>query len=251
MNKTILVSLLVILSTLGFGQSVDDFIKAGGALISSGLAKGEKDKLSKTAAKYNEDQKPLSLAGETVEVRPPNQWRYWNDNRQRWVRSSLTAMFTAVGAKVVWSGPEILDEARNLDSLKGNEWVDQGSLPKQGMKIGRYIIEPIFIEFDRSQELSAWWGGFWRGNEISLRRETSYFGLEVPIRDREEGAAVVITLKTVGSASDADNIGISISSFLGNRAGFQVSEEGSDARNARAMENALREMGEVIKQKCR
>jgi len=251
MKKFAILLLVVLSSALGFAQSIDDLGRIGGAILGSAEAKREKDSLKGQAAKYNAAQPNLDLDRQTVEVRAPRDWGRWGQEQRSWIRASLSAALTRVGAAPVWNTPEILGEAEERDALSGNRWVNQRSLPGEGtIEAARLLFEFEFIEFDRSQAFQAWWGSWWRGGDISFRRETAYFGLTVSVRDRSTGAVLAV-YKTLGTASDADNAGARLSGFFGSQVGVRMSEEeGYDGRQARAMENALAEMAKVIAAKC-
>lgn len=244
--------IVIVSSTLAFGQSIDDLIDLGGKVISAGQARGEKDKLSRAAAKYNADQPEVRLTRQTVEVRPPrDQWSNWDDRQRSWMRSSLGAPLTSVGARPVWNTGEIEGESQERDTLESNRWVNQRSLPDRGtIEVAAFTLEFEFLELEKSQDMEVFWGRWWSGNSLRLSRETAYCGLIATVRDRHTGETLAV-YKTLGSASSADNVGAQLGGFFSNQLGFSSNGNSEDDRRFRAMENALREMGLVIKQKCR
>lgn len=253
MKKTVSLIILVVLSsTLAFGQSIDNLIDLGGKVLSSGQAAQEKGRLSKASAKYNADQPEVQLAKQTIEVRPPrDQWGSWDERQRGWMRSSLGAPLTALGARPVWNTGEIEGESQERDTLENNRWVNQRSLPKQGtIEVAAYTLEFEFLELEKSQDMEVFWGRWWSGNSLRLSRETAYCGLIATVRDRHTGEILAI-YKTLGSASSADNVGAQLGGFFSNQLGFSSNGNSEEDRHFRAMENALREMGAVIKQKCR
>lgn len=251
--KKIFVFMLVIMSSLAFGQNVDDLKDMAGKVISSAQAKGEKSKLSKAGEKYNEEQPDVRLAGQTVEVRPPrDQWSSWNDQQRRWMRSALEASLTTLAARPVWNTSEIEEESQERDSLEANRWVNKKSLPDKGtIEIAAFTLEFEFLELEKSKDMEIFWGrGWWGGgNNLRLSRETAYCGLTVTIRDRHTGGVSPV-YKTLGIASSADNVSAQLGGFFSSRFGFSSDGNSEDDRRFRAMENSLREMGAVIKQKC-
>jgi hypothetical protein len=252
MKKTILIAFVALSSLPAFGQSVDDLVKVGGAIISSGQAAQEKGKLSKAAAKYNADQPVVQLAKQTIEVRPPrDQWGNW-DNRQRsWMRSSLGAPLTAIGARPVWNTGEIEEESQERDALESNRWVNQKSLPNKGtIEVAAYTLEFEFLELEKSQDMELFMGRWWNQNSLRLSRETAYCGLTATVRDGHTGEVLAI-YKTLGTASSADNVGAQLGGFFSNSFGFSSSGNSGEDLHFRAMENATNQMGTVIKQKCR
>lgn len=252
MKKITAIAFVALSSLPAFGQSVDDLVKVGGAIISSGQAAQEKGKLSKAAAKYNADQPEVQLAKQTVEVRPPrDQWGNWDNRQRNWMRSSLGAPLTALGARPVWSTGEIKDESQERDELESNRWVNQRSLPDKGtIEVAAYTLEFEFLELEKSQDMELFMGRWWNQNSLRLSRETAYCGLTATVRDRHSGEVLAI-YKTLGTASSADNVGAQLGGFFSSSLGFSSSGNSEDDRRFRAMENAINQMGTVIKQKCR
>ncbi|MEK7170797.1 MAG: hypothetical protein AAB774_00620 [Patescibacteria group bacterium] len=220
--------------------------------MSSGQAAQEKDKLSKASAKYNADQPEVRLARQTVEIRPPrDQWSNWDDRQRSWMRSSLGAPLTAIGARPVWNTGEIEGESQERDTLESNRWVNQRSLPDKGtIEVAAFTLEFEFLELEKSQDMEVFWGRWWGSNSLRLSRETAYCGLIATVRDRHTGEILAI-YKTLGSASTADNVGAQLGGFFSSQLGFSSSGNSEDDRRFRAKENANREMGTVIRQKCR
>ncbi|MEK9167223.1 MAG: hypothetical protein AAB613_00575 [Patescibacteria group bacterium] len=250
--KKVFVSILVVVPMFALAQSVDQLIDLGGKILSSGQAAQEKGKLSKAAAKYNADQPPVSLARQTVEVRPPrDEWSRWDDSARRWMRSSLSAPLTAIAARPVWNTGEIGDESQERDSLESNRWVNQRSLPDKGtIEVASYTLEFDFLELEKSQDMELFMGRWWNQNSLRLSRETAYCGLTATVRDRHTGEVLAI-YKTLGTASSADNVGAQLGGFFSNSLGFSSSGNSGDDLHFRAMENATGQMATVIKQKCR
>ena len=255
-TRMLLVSLLVMLSAIwpigASAQTGDTLKQIIGAAASAADAKREKDKLSRASRAYNADQPGVGLARQTIEVRPPrDQWDGWDSRQRRWVRSSLSAPLTTIGARPVWNGGEIEEESLERDSLESNRWVNQKSLPDKGtIEVAAFTLEFEFLELEKAQDVEVFWGRWWNQNGLRLSRETAYCGLTATVRDRHSGEVLAV-YKTLGSASSADNVSAQLGGFFSNSLGFSSNGNSEDDRRFRAMENALREMGTVIKQKCR
>lgn len=249
--RAFLVLFFLLSSSLAFGQSIDDLLRVGGALVSSGQARAEKGQLSRSAAKYNADQPKVSLGGSRVVIRLPEEYQSYGGRQQRWLKSSVAAIVTAAGGYPVWDDQEIDNESASRARYRSNEEVDQATLPGKGkISYRSTILELEFIELEKSQDMQLFWGRWWGQTGFSLSRETAYFGLTLTIQDGGAGKTLAV-YKTLGSASSADNVGAQLGGFFSNSVGYSSSGNSGDDRRFRATENALREMGTVLRQKCR
>src|SRR3989344_991824 len=250
--KTVLAAIfLVMSSSLAFGQSIDDLVKrVGGALISSGQARGERDKLSRSASKYNADQPSVQLAGARAVVRPPDEYQSYGDRRQRWLKSSINGIATSIGCRPVWDDRAIDEESASRAHHRKNDEVDQTTLPGKGkIKYRSVILEFEFIDFEKYHDSEIALGRWWNQSRLRMSRETAYFGLTLTITDGDTGETLAV-YKTLGIASSADNVGAQLGGFFSNPISYSSSGRSEDDRQFRAMENALREMGSVLRQKC-
>ena len=252
--KTVFAVALVMSSSLAYSQSIDDLLKVGGAIVNSGQARQERGKLSKAAARYNADQPTVSLAGARAVVRPPEEYQNYGDRQQRWLKTSINSTVTAIGCRPVWDDKAIDNESASRAGLRSNEEVDQKTLPGKGRIVYRSIIlEFEFIDFQKSQDMEISIGRWWNQSSLRLSRETAYFGLTLTVIDGDTGETLAV-YKTLGAASSADNVGANIGlggGFFSNSLNYSSYGNSEDDRRFRAMENALREMGGVLRQKCR
>lgn len=261
--KKVIGLFLVVLSTSAFGQSIDKILGGGnadlgriaGEVIASGQARREKDQLSKLAAKYNESQPAVRLHDIDVVLRM-SQDSYLPSGGTEWLRSEISALFTAnrVAAYTVWDTGGIDQESDERRDLRGNDEVDESTLPaKHTLRVGALIAEASFVRFDRYQQFNGWWGSWARSLGVNLSfgssRETSYFGLSLTLRRRDTGQVLAV-YKTMGVASSADNVGGNVAAGFFNGGGSSSGDSYQERQN-RALENALREMGQVLAQKSR
>ena len=213
MKKISIISLVALSSLTAVGQSIDDLVKVGGAIISSGQAAQEKGKFSKAAAKYNADQPNVSLGGARVVIRESedsaNSWRY-DERTKSGLKPSFCAMITAVDGRPVWDDKDIDNESASRAHHRDNDEVNQATLPGKGRIIYRNtIIEFAFVEFEKSSDSELAIGRWWNQNRLRMSRETAYFGLTVTVRDGDTGEVLAV-YKTLGSASSSDNVGAQI-----------------------------------------
>ena len=221
MKKVSVLFFVILSSTLAFGQSIDDLSDVANAR--------------------------LKLSGQRIEVRPPREWNDWDPGRQMRIRKTLEGAFSAIGALPTWSTDEILREADDLDTLNGRQWVDQTSLPKTGMAVGRYIAEFVYKIVSKRSEFEAWMGRWGSGSDIAFDTRSSRFALQLIIRDREKGSTAVGYEEVLGLARDVDNGLVAVSKLFGNQLGIRVSEEGDEERDERAQEKAAKKMVDRIK----
>lgn len=252
---------LVVLSShcAAMAQNLDDLVKGLGRevlgqAVSGAAARQEKVELGKAAAQFNADQPATPLRGRTVEVRLGEETRrgWWGDRDEAaWLRSELTRLFTAVGARPVWGLDGILGESRERDALGGNRWVDQRTIAGEGtIQVAEFVAEVDWIRLEKSSDLRAALGSWSRRVEVDFSRETSYFLLALTLRSKGSGEVLAV-YKTVGTASSADNVGGNIvGGFLNSAgAGFRSRGDSREDRDNRARENALRQMAEVLRAK--
>jgi hypothetical protein len=249
--RSLLVFLVVGLSVCAQAQiEVKDLLELGGSVLSNAAAKKEKSDLQGALQKWNAEQRGHNFQGATIEVRVSEGSRgYWRGEQGQWLRSRVMQELTAIGAVPVWDRAEIERESRDLEALSSNRWVRQESLPQHGsVEVGGFILELELRQLEKNQDISAWFGSWWRGGfSGNLSRETVMIGLTAMLRERSGGVGAVY--RSAGTASTADNMSAEFSRLFGSQTGFRVREEDRDGRRFRALEGAIRDMGRVLRSK--
>lgn len=253
MKKIITLGVLALLAPMTFGQTIDDLLRPEGlgrvasAIVGSELAKRERGKLDKFTEQLNADQSQVLIRNMYVVASTGDEYSYGQNHD----RDADEGILTSVKAIPVWNDQEIKQQADSRRDLRGNDEVDQGSLPgKNKIKYAGVSLESTRRRFSDYNDLRAWWRRtFGLSVNLELSRETSYTVLTHKYRDVATGG-VVARYVTIGSASTADNVFASLATgFLGNSFGVSLFGDSSGRRASSADRAAEGKMMLLLKEK--
>lgn len=250
MKSYLAILLVILLSTLGFGQGIDErLINLGGKILSSGQAAQEKAKLSKASKAYNDSQPKFKFNGATIEVRVvDDQWGYGNwGTAERWqLRQAVAQKLTARGATVTWDRREIERESDDRDAYDANRHVKKPDwLGKPTIELANYQLDLALVTFDKREDMEQGFGSWLKGVNLRFGRQSAYAGITSRITDRRGGTSNWI-YKVLEVSSTADNLGGDlVDGFFGSSIRGNYDSNPEEANRMKVQEKALRALGDV------
>lgn len=232
--KTILAFLFVVVSsTLGFAQSIDD-------LIDKPAPKG----LTPTESRYNagQNRSRLSLVNRRVVVRITTENVTLDDGDL----ANIEEAFFAAGAAPVLDLEGLMAESEERRWERSNDEIKQSTVPGKGkLVVGDLVAEVNVRLSNRRDDLSAFWGSFFRGGDFGLSKESWTTMITCRLRDKESGTTVGI-LKVSHTASSTDNIGGQILSGFGRQIGVDIRSEDEAGRVQRSFDVGVEKLGKLL-----
>lgn len=234
MKRGLAFLLVVVSSTLGFSQSVDDLTTDKPA------PKG----LTPTESRYNagQNRSRLSLVERRVVVRISTKNVTLDDGDL----ANIEDAFHAVGAVPVLDLEGLKAASEELRWERSEEEIDQSTVSGKGGLVVHEVTAEVSVRLtNRRDDLSAFWGSFFRGGDVHGSKESWTTMITCRLRDKGTGISLGV-LKSAHTASSIDNIGGELLSGFGRQIGLEINSEDEAGRVQRSFDVAVEKLGKLL-----